>query len=281
MGLADEIKKAAEGNGTKIQSTESALLEKILNKTFFLDKNVEEETKFVKQVMTRGMESQERVGLHASALIVSDKAFCVRQQVLSLLYRQRQREQVPVGLMRIFEEGNAIHEKWQRLFIRAGFSVSEQLDLTKVYDDYEVSNTPDIICTIPEFNDKTGYDGEMIGEIKSVNTFQFKKMIHHPSAGKQLQWYMYLRGIEKGFVLCEDKNTQEVKVMVYDYDPEVVAPFIARCEEIQYYKNKVFEEGKMVKRASDCKTSSCKRATDCAMRDACFGVGMGRQRLGE
>ena len=57
MGLIDNIKKEAQGNRTKIQSSDAAKLEKILNATFYLDKNIEEETKFVKQVMTRGLES--------------------------------------------------------------------------------------------------------------------------------------------------------------------------------------------------------------------------------
>ena len=118
MGLLDEIKKNATQTGTKIQTSEAAQLEKILNKMFYLEKNIDEEVAFVKQVMTRGLENQERVGLHASAIIVSDKQFCTRQQVLSLLYKQLQGEQIPIGLKRIFEEGNAIHEKWQRMFIR-------------------------------------------------------------------------------------------------------------------------------------------------------------------
>lgn len=55
MGLIDNIKKEAQGNRTKIQSSDAAALEKVLNNAFFLDKNIEEETKFVKQVMTRGL----------------------------------------------------------------------------------------------------------------------------------------------------------------------------------------------------------------------------------
>ena len=73
MGLIEDIKKDAFGNGTKIQSSDSTTLEKIFNNMFYLDKNIEEETKFVKQVMTRGLESQERVGLHASAMLKGDK----------------------------------------------------------------------------------------------------------------------------------------------------------------------------------------------------------------
>ncbi|MBQ0112159.1 MAG: hypothetical protein KBT03_03425 [Bacteroidales bacterium] len=265
MGLVDDIKSEAKGNRTKIQSSDAAALEKILNEMFYLDKKVDAEAEFVKQVMTRGLESTERVGLHASALIVSDKKFCLRQQVLSLIYKQLQGEQLPVGLRKIFEEGNAIHEKWQRLFIRAGYSNVDQLDVTQFNKKYRVSFTPDIICSIPQF-----YDGLMIGELKSVNTFQFQKMAKHPSASKQCQWYMYLTGIKKGFVLSEDKNTQETKLEVYDYDPEVVAPFIERCEQIKKAYKRVYQEHKMVARPDDAKKQDCKRCHGCPMAVACW-----------
>lgn len=274
MGLISDIKKSALGNNTKIQSSEAAKLEKILNATFYLDKNINEEAKFVKQVMTRGQESQERVGLHASSLIVGDKDFCVRQQVLSLIYKQLQGEQINVGLMRIFEQGNAIHEKWQRLFIRAGYSKASDLDVTQFNDVYKISFTPDIICSIPEF-----YDGKMIGEIKSVNTFQFQRMVKHPSAWKQCQWYMYLTGIHKGFVLSEDKNTQDFKIEVYDYDPSIVAPFIDRAEAIKYYYNKLMKQHKMVQRPDGAKSSDCKRCKDCPMRLSCWNLEGGKIKI--
>lgn len=276
MGLIESIKKSATGNGTKIQSSEAAKLEKILNKTFYLEKKPDEETEFVKQVMTRGLETQERVGLHASALIVGDKDFCLRQQVLSLIYKQLQGEQINAGLKRIFEQGNAIHEKWQRLFIRAGFSSPHDLDVTQFNKEFMVSFTPDILCEIPEF-----YDGRMVGELKSVNTYQFQRMTHHPSAGKQLQWYMHLTGIHKGFVLSEDKNTQDIKIEVYDYDPIKVAPFTERAEMIKHYYHKALNEGKMVKRPSFATSSTCKRCSTCAMRLSCWNLPGGKQRIGK
>lgn len=289
MGLVDDIKNQATKNGTKIQSSDATALEKILNRMFYLEKDIEGETAFVKQVMTRGLESTERVGLHASAIIVGDKKFCLRQQVLSLIYKQLQGEQVDVGLRRIFEEGNAIHEKWQRLFIRAGYSTAEDLDVTKFNEKWRVSYTPDIECVIPEF-----FEGKMIGEIKSVNSFQFKKMNHHPSAGKQLQWYMKLsidrekqagtwNGVDytRGFVLNEDKNTQEFKLEVYNYDPEATEPFVTRCKDIKVGYNKVYKEGKMVTRPSDASSADCKRCHACPMKDACWNVGQGRIKIGE
>ena len=270
MGLINDIKKEATGNNTKIQSSDARELDVILNKLFYLPKNIEEEAAFVKQVMTRGLESQERVGLHASALIKGDKDFCLRQQVLSLMYRQLQGEQLPVGLMKIFEEGNAIHEKWQRLFIRGGYSKVSDLDVTQFNEKYRISFTPDIICRIPEF-----YDGKMIGELKSVNTHQFRKMARHPSAWKQLQWYMYLSGIHKGFVLSEDKNTQETKIEIYDYDVNVVSQFIDRAEEIKFRYKKAMKEHKMVKRPDDATSPDCKRCKQCALVNACWKINGG------
>ena len=270
MGLIDNIKQEAKGNRVMIQSSDAQELAKILNNTFYLDKNIDEEAKFVKQVMTRGAETQERVGLHASALITGEKEFCVRQQVLSLLYKQLQGEQLPIGLVKIFEQGNAIHEKWQRLFIRAGYSKASDLDVTQFNKQFRISFTPDVICRIPEF-----HDGKMIGEIKSVNTYQFQRMVRHPSAWKQLQWYMYLTGIHKGFVLSEDKNNQDFKIEVYDFDHSVVDLFIDRAEQIKYYYKRVVSEHKMVKRPKDATNPDCKRCTNCPMKNACWNINGG------
>lgn len=274
MGLIDDIKKEATGNRTKIQSSDATKLEKILNNAFYFEKDIEKETAFIRQVMTRGAESQERKGLHASALIKGDKAYCVREQVLSLIYKQLQGEQVSPGLMRIFEEGNAVHEKWQRLFIRAGWSEPDELDKTQFNDRFRISFTPDIICRIPQF-----HTGDMVGEIKSVNTFQFQKMIRHPSAHKQLAFYMYLTGIHKGFVLCEDKNTQDFKIEVYDFDPESVSLYVERAEKVKRAYNRVYRDKKMIARPLDAKKPDCKRCKECALRDACWNIGQGKVRL--
>lgn len=287
MGIISQIRKEATDKKVNIQSSEASELEKILNETFYLEKDIEEEAKFVKQVMTRGAETQERVGLHASALIARDSDFCIRAQVLSLIYRQLQGEQVAPGLKRIFEQGNAIHEKWQRLFIRAGYSKAKDLDVTQFSKEYKISYTPDIICKIPKF-----FEGKMIGEIKSVNTYQFQRMQKHPSAHKQLQWYMFLcikrakelgkwNGIDftKGFVLSEDKNTQNFKIEVYDYNKEAVAAYVDRAEQVTYFYNRVFEENKMAKRPNKASSPSCKLCENCSMREACWNIGKGKARI--
>src|SRR5690554_4867812 len=106
-----------QSKGIKIDS-EQLVIEQTLNKLFYLKPNIEEEIRFLK--IKRGADASDRFGLHASAILAGEKEFCYREQVLSLFYKQAQGENVPIGLKRIFEEGDAIHEKWQRLFIRGG-----------------------------------------------------------------------------------------------------------------------------------------------------------------
>ena len=271
MGLIDDIKANAQENGTKIQSSDAADIEKLFNSLFYAKKNMEEEVKFVKQMFTRGGDTTERYGLHTSAIIVGEDKFCYREQVLSLLYKQAQGENVPQNLIRIFEEGNAIHEKWQRLFIRGGLGKAEDMDFSKFNEEYEVGYTPDAILTI---NGK-----KYVVEIKSVNTYQFMKMTSHPTAMKQVNMYMHFTGIHDGIILCDDKNTQNFKIFMVKYNPDIVAPYIERLEAVQYYKNRVLEEGKMVKRCPQCTSKVCKRAITCPMRDACWDCGKGRVKL--
>lgn len=277
MGLMDEIRKEASGNFTKLQSTEEEQIEKLLNSLFYLDKDIPKELKFLKSVMTRGQETTERRGLHASAMIVSDDKFCYRQQVLSLFYKQLQGEQTPIGLKRIFSEGDAIHEKWQRLFIRGGLCEPLDCDFSRFAEEFDLSYTPDILCRLPANFSLSGvYDDSVekipyVVEIKSVNTFTFKKQKYHASGRKQCQLYMYLTGIHNGIVLCDDKNTQEFKVYKYEYNPTEIAPYISRLERVQEFKDRMLNKNKLVKRHEKCSGYNCKMAASCPMHDVCYG----------
>lgn len=276
MGLMDEIRKEASGNFTKLQSTEEEQIEKLLNSLFYLDKDIPKELKFLKSVMTRGQETTERRGLHASAMIVSDDKFCYRQQVLSLFYKQLQGEQTPIGLKRIFSEGDAIHEKWQRLFIRGGLCEPLDCDFSRFAEEFDLSYTPDIICAIPEdYKLESVHNDDVkkipyVVEIKSVNTFTFKKQKYHASGRKQCQLYMYLTGIHNGIVLCDDKNTQEFKVYKYEYNPTEIAPYISRLERVQEFKDRMLNKNKLVKRHEKCTGYNCKMAASCPMHGVCY-----------
>lgn len=247
----------------------SLAISQALNKLHFLQEAPELELEMVRQQYAQKGGNNERYGLHASAILASEKDFCYREQVLSLFFKQAQGENIPVGLKRIFTEGTFIGEKWQRLFLRGGLGKPEWMDISQFKKQYDLSFTPDAIVVIG----KTKY----VVEIKSQNTFAFKHAKSHPSGRKQLKLYMWLTGIHNGFVLVEDKNTQEFRVDVEEHVPLDIEPYAERLEQIQIYKRKFIDEKKPPKRI--CKKSTCKRAEGCNMRDACFNIGMGRKPL--
>lgn len=243
-----------------------------LNELFYVKPDYDAELEMLKYQYDQ--EEEERVGLHASAITSAGKDFCYREQVLSLFFKMAQGENIPIGLKRIFEEGKSIGTKWQRLFIRAGIGDKEDMDVSRIQQDFDLSYTPDGIVVI---------DGKKyVVEIKSQNTFGFQKAKSHPSGQKQLKLYMYFEKIPRGFVLVEDKNLQDFKVFLETFEGETQEDWLAenediyeiveRLETIQKMKNKFLKTKKPPKRIDMCTSVDCKRAQKCNMREACWGI---------
>lgn len=235
-------------------SAESLIIKQRLNKLFV-------EMRDLNQL------DEERAGLHGSAIIESESSFCFRGQLLSLFYKQGQGKDLPIELLRIFKEGNAIHEKWQNMFMKAGLAIKNE---ARCYSEkYDLYFTPDSIIKI---------NGKIyIVEIKSMNTFSFKKATSHPSGQKQCMLYMHLLGIPNGFVLGEDKNTQQFEIFPVEYSYEKVLPYIYRLNEIQEMKKNFIKNKEVPSRK--CKNYNTKKALECPMRDCCFNIGEGRIKL--
>ena len=273
--IKDAMKASASKSRTIIETSEETRLRLEFNKLFYLDKNIKEETKFVNTVMTRGEETQERKGLHSSVILDSDKKHCLRQHVLSLHYKQRQGEQVNIDLMRIFEEGNAIHEKWQRLFIRGGFGSTDDMDTPSVDERYSLIYTPDAKIIVPGFFD----DKPFIVEIKSMRSFAYTKSTGHSHGENQANMYMYYEKCRNAVVLCENKDTQEFRLHIRQFNKEKARPYVNRLKEINEADRRFIEVGKPPDRHCDCGRVISEKAEKCPMRDSCWNCGMGRVKL--
>lgn len=261
--LKSGLKNASSGN------LKAMMVEQKLNSLFAVKRDPEQEAAFLKMLLEREGENQERVGLHASAMLSGDKEFCLRQQVLSLLFKQIQGDNIPVKLKRVFEEGNSVHQKWQRLFIAGGLGKPEDMDRHRFVKKYELSYTPDARIHI--------FGEDVLVEIKSMNTYAFKKATSHPSGEKQLNFYLCFEKLKWGFVLAEDKNDQEFKIFIVKRNVEEGRKYLNRLAAIKEAKKHFLETGRMPKRV--CPDCDCKQAATCNMRDACFNIGMGRVKL--
>lgn len=204
---------------------------------------------------------EERIGMHGSGIIASDSEFCYRKQVLSFVFKGKE-PFIPIGLRRIFKNGWSVHQKWQSLFEKAG--IADAIEQRGESMLWSLLFTPDAIITIGK--------RKYVVEIKSVNTYQFKNMSSHPSGEKQLQLYMHQTSIPHGFVLCEDKNTQEIKIFLSEYDPEKARPFVERMLNVKKYLSRYLETGKLP--PCKCASQNDKLAERCAYKEACFGISM-------
>lgn len=216
---------------------------------------------------------ENRYGLHASAILASDNEFCFREQVLSLFYEMNQGEQLPIKALKVFAQGNAMHEKWYKLFKRAGIDVAIERSL--FLKKYDLSFTIDALLNL--FNE------EIICDVKSQNSFAFKKSKGHPSGEKQVNFYLWALSKytrvphRKGFVLVDSKDDQEIRIVPVKYNKEKVVPYVERLKTIQDMKKEFIENKELPKRK--CANCDTKRASQCNMRDACFNIGKGRIKL--
>lgn len=264
MSLKDDLKAQAQGK----TSVEQMMLKNKLERLFYIQK-----------------EKEQRYGLHASAVLGCLKdGFCYREQVLSLFFQMNQGEQLPIKLLKIFAQGNAMHEKWYALFRQAGIDVA--IERTLFIPEYDLSFTIDALI---DFN-KPYEDRESkpyICDVKSQNTMVFRKSKGHPSGEAQVNFYLWAltywsknrdgKKYENGFVLVDSKDDQEIKAIPVHYDKKKVEPVIDCLKEIKEMKKVFVKEHEAPKRI--CKNADCKRAKECNMRDACWNIGMGRIKL--
>lgn len=216
---------------------------------------------------------ENRYGLHASAILASENEFCYREQVLSLFFKMNQGEQLPIKALKVFAQGNAMHEKWYKLFKRAGIDIA--IERTLFLDKYDLSFTIDALLNI--------FDEEVICDVKSQNSFAFRKSTGHPSGEKQVNFYLWAltkyTGVphKKGFVLVDSKDDQEIRVVPVKYSKKDAEPYVDRLVAIQEMKRNFLKDKVLPERK--CRNCDTKRAAKCNMRDACFKIGMGRKKL--
>ena len=121
-------------------------------------------------------------------------------------------------LMEIFDNGHAMHEKYQRKFREMGILVKEEMPIEKG----NITGHVDAHVRIYTFLSPGGDD--MLIELKSAAEYSFKwmKEKNTPKAEHraQLQFYMHLSGVHKGIIFVENKDNQDRWEYQMEYDPE-------------------------------------------------------------
>lgn len=210
-----------------------------------------------------------REGIHVSSIIVADTSFCIRQIVLMQHFAH-----APLPLhgivLRIFAQGWAIHQKWQELFKFAG--IAEETELTHYHKDTGASFTPDAIVTM--------FKRRFLIEIKSMNAEAYNSMRSvHKDALVQANMYMHLEGIRQAIILVENKDNQEFKLWVVEYDRALIKKYIKRLDDIGAWLALYKAERKLPARHLRCPTEDTPKARSCSVRAACFAGKFAREAM--
>lgn len=258
--IVDAIRKETTKKGIQIQDEKTRQIYGIFDNLYLAKHTPEKEVQFEKQVFTRGT-GGERTGLHTSAIIASENHYCVREQVLSLIYKPRNMDRsLGLPLLRIFEEGNQIHKKWQRLFLRGGLCDVNDLDKTQYNEKYRLSFSPDAIVSM--------FGKRFVVEIKSMRTEAYRRADKHPSGEKQCRMYMFLSNIKYGVILMENKNDQQFKLQLIRHNDGEISEYIDRLNAVKSY----FESKQMPPRLPACKSKLSKRCMECPYSIPCWGT---------
>ncbi len=180
---------------------------------------------------------------------------CDRKTILGMFgYRG---DPISVKLRRIFDMGKAIEKIWQAEFESMGILLGKNVRFAHPNNPV-ISGEYDVMVRHPYEPGR-----RMIGEIKSINDNGFKKLppVSLNSADNivalmsvkdgyvgarfrkymyQLQAYLYfVEGVEEGFLLFDNKNSQDYKLYPVSLDPDIIVPETQRLVRLEEYRPKL------------------------------------------
>jgi CRISPR/Cas system-associated exonuclease Cas4 (RecB family) len=156
-----------------------------------------------------------RMKLHPSTI-----GMCQRKIVFDMLMVPK--EQPGSRLMRIFDNGHSLHHRYEKLFKEMGILVKDEMKL----EADNISGHTDAWIRVFSMESPQGQD--YLVELKSAfsKSFEWMQKNNKPKNEHrdQLTFYLHLvrkQGIpiDKGIILVENKDTQEIWEFEMAYDP--------------------------------------------------------------
>jgi CRISPR/Cas system-associated exonuclease Cas4 (RecB family) len=148
---------------------------------------------------------------------------------------------------RIFDLGNRVEDAVGALFEDLGILVDSQVELD-ITDPVPIRGFIDFIID---------WDGEKPVECKSINEagFAYRKAYHKPKDEhfRQLQFYLYGKGYDSGFLLYYSKNNSEILPLLVKRDDEFLEKTFSKYKRIY----KVYEEGNLPERPYKKTSQKC------------------------
>lgn len=141
---------------------------------------------------------------------VTDAGKCNR--AVFFKFKNAPREITDARILRIFEHGEHIHRNIFNILYRLRIGVTTEIPIPQ---QEIISGRADAILCIENEN--------YVLDIKSINSMLFRNLIQPKEENiYQIQLYLHFFNIKKGILLYIDKDRQEMKEFVVNYDAPMV-----------------------------------------------------------
>ena len=152
---------------------------------------------------------------------ISDAGKCPR--AVFFKFKNAPRKKMDARILRIFEKGEYIHRNIFNVLYRLRIGIATEVSIPA---QEIVSGRADAILYINNEN--------YVLDIKSINSMIFKTMTEPKIENAyQIQLYMHYFNVKKGILLYIDKDRQEIKEFLVDYDEKLVNSLLDKFKTLK------------------------------------------------
>ena len=163
-------------------------------------------------------QQKEREQLH---FYITDAGKCPR--AVFFKFKNVPRGKLEPRLLRVFERGEFMHRNIINILIRLGLIVASEI---KIPPQEIISGRADAIISL---------NNELyVLDIKSMNSMIFRNLKAAKEENiQQVQLYLHYFKIKKGILFYIDKDQQNIKEFVFDYDPVLVKKLLSNFQSLK------------------------------------------------
>lgn len=209
------------------------------------------------QALDNYLEGQNSTGFkRVSGFHPSSTSLCARYYFLAFEGAPTA-SKISARTQRIFDNGHEVHDRWYRYFKDMGILVDSEIPIL-IKDPVPITGTADGIIN---------WGGNKLIEMKSIGMegFLYRKYYGKPKDDhyNQSQIYLLALKLEKGFVIYEDKGTQNALAFEIERNEEHIEKLMKRYKK--WYK--YIEKGTMPDRPYKRDSKQC---TECPFEQHCW-----------
>jgi len=152
---------------------------------------------------------------------ITDAGKCSRQ--IFFKFKKAPKEPMDARMLRVYEHGEYLHRNIFNILYRLKIGITTEVNIP---NKEIISGRADAIICINNEN--------YVLDIKSINSMVFRNLAE-PKVENiyQLQLYLHYFNIKKGILLYIDKDQQDIKEFVVDYDKDLAQSLLASFTDLK------------------------------------------------